>query len=342
MSSVATVTWSFVPGSLATKVEYKKASDSNWITPTIPTNPTPTNTYPLSVEDNIVYDLRLSTISGTCTPKSTTTQFIHTGLPQCCPATYMLSPDGTFCQKSNIVAATPPSSSANIGPAHDISYTNFGTYIYNPGYNADGTGTSTIIPTSNGFWWNPTLSSSIGPLNRAGCWGPTPFPNQDIGFTVCITAPTTGIYYIGMGVDNYGILQIDGNTIITQNPTTLAAQYNSIYPGIGATVTFKIWHVYPVTLTQGTHVLNIVGHNVSGPASFGVEIYKLTSSQIAAATSYADMGAGLIFSSKDSIGQPVQIGSGGVGYTCPSGYSLVLCDGPAYCKQVLTNPLIDC
>ena len=62
-----------------------------------------------------------------------------------------------------------------------------------------------------------------------------------------------------------------------------------------------------------------------------------------AATSYTDLGSKLIFSSKDYIGQPVQIGTGGVGYTCAAGgSSLVLCDGTPYCLQLLTTSTVPC
>jgi len=340
-TSIATISWTPPPGSTGTLVEYKLASSSTWITPTTPNNPTLAATYPLTITDNQVYNVRLTNYGARCLPRSRTFNIISV-VNNCCPPGYSLSPDGTYCMQVNTTAATPPSSQEITVSSTNAAYTNFGAYIYDPGYASNGTGTSNQIPTSNSFWWNPSLTTTQGPMNRSGLWATTATSNQDVGFSVCITVPDTSVYYVGIGVDNYGILQIDGNVIVTQDPTALAAQYNPTFPGIGPAVTFKIWHIYPVTLTQGTHVLNIIGHNVSGAAGLGVEVYNLTIPQLQSATSYADMGAGLIFSSKDFIGQNVQIGSGGTGYTCPPNYSLVFCTDSPYCTQTLTTNIIPC
>jgi hypothetical protein len=88
----------------------------------------------------------------------------------------------------------------------------------------------------------------------------------------------------------------------------------------------------------------LIGQNfpdpIPNPAALGAEIYDNTAAEIIAATAYGDLN--LVFSTKDYVGQPVQIGSGGIGYTCPSGYSLVLCDGPAYCTQTVNTPVVPC
>lgn len=259
--------------------------------------------------------------------------------PYCQPG-YTLSEDGSSCDLTEFTAATPPSSPENTVSQTNMNYSADGAFIYAPGYNNDGTGTSTQITPSNPFWINPTLDTTDGPLNRAGLWVASPGSNQQIGYSVCINAPVDGTYYVGIGSDNYGIINLDGNNIVTQNPTTLAAQYNAMFPGIGAFVTFRIWHLYPVFLSAGEHVLEVIGFNVSGPAALGVEVYDLTSAELIAATSYAAMGAGLIFSSKDYIGMPVQLGSGGIGFSCPAGYSLKACDSPPSCVRILTTPVL--
>jgi hypothetical protein len=145
----------------------------------------------------------------------------------------------------------------------------------------------------------------------------------------------TKSYYIGLGCDNYSILNLDGNNIITQDPTALGIQY-----GVGAGATFKVWHIYPVLLTAGPHVLELIGHNDLSIAGMGAEIYNNTSAQLQTATSYA--GLNLVFSTKDYIGQPVQLGSGGTGYECPSGYALVACEDPYICRQLITTSTTTC
>lgn len=257
-----------------------------------------------------------------------------------CPDGYTLSMDDSFCFLVVETAATPPTDQEVTVAETNGAYTNFGAFIYDPGYNQDGTGTSTQIPTGNPFWINPSDNTTDGPLNRSGLWATTTLSNQTVGFSVCITVPEDTTVYIGMGVDNFGVLNIDGANIVTQDVTALETQYNAIFPSIGPAVTFKIWHIYPVMLTAGSHVLEMIGNNSGGAAAIGAEIYNLTPAQIAAATSYADMGSGLIFSSKDFVGMNVQIGSGGLGYTCPAGFSLRFCDSPIVCVKTLTTPIL--
>jgi hypothetical protein len=259
--------------------------------------------------------------------------------PYCQPG-YTLSSDNSYCYLTSTVPATPPTAPQNTVSETNANYSLYGTFIYAPGYANDGTGPSTQISPSNGFWINPTADTTDGPLNRSGLWVASPGSNQQIGYSVCLELPTDATYLIGIGTDNYGIINIDGNNIVTQNPTTLAAQYNAMFPGIGAFVTFRIWHVYPVTLTAGAHVLELSGFNVSGPAALGTEVYNMTPAALAAATSYVGMGSGLVFSSKDFIGMPVQLGSGNIGYSCPAGYSLRYCDSPPDCVSTLITPIL--
>lgn len=338
MASTANITWDFVPGSLSTLVEYRVSGDTVWITPGSPANPTTQNTYPIAIEDNVYYDVRLTTNGIRCAARSITFQIVRP--LGCCPSGYTLSVDGTYCLQVNDTAATPPSTPETTVAKTNSFYTDCGTYIYSPGYSSDGTGTSTQIPTSNNFWKNGSGTciangnTSDGPMNRCALWSVTESPNQDIGFSVCVNISTPQTYYIGFGCDNYGILRIDGNTIIEQDPAALDVQYGII----GAP--FHVWHIYPVELTAGQHIIEMIGHNVAPPAAMGAEIYDNTIAEILAATSYSDLT--IIFSTKDYVGEDVQLGTDGVGYTCPVGYSLVFCEGPAFCRQILTTSLIPC
>jgi hypothetical protein len=342
MSAFATITWSYVPGSLSTLVEYKLHGDTVWIKPTSPNNPTVLNTYTLEVETDTVYDVRLTTNGIACGPRSTTFQIMAPG-GACCPPGFTLSEDGSYCYQTNTTAATPPSSPETTVAKTNSVYGEFGTLIYNAGFDIQGYGPYTQISTSNSFWINTGNTLVDGPLNRSGLWATTTSNNQDVGFSVCVVAPTTATYYVGAAADNSIKIVLDGNTVVDMDPTAMAAYLSTHgFPGVGVDLAFKFWHIYPVSLNAGNHVIEIIGHNDSSVAGMGAEIYLLSSAQIQAATSYAAMGSGLIFSSKDYIGMDVQVGSDGIGYSCPDGYSLVLCDGPAYCTQTLIEPTIDC
>ena len=342
MSSIANLTWTPVPGSTSTLVEYKAATDTDWTVATgAGDNPTIYNTYSITLQDGVQYYYRLTTNGIRCAPTSITGP-MKNGSSLCCPTGYTLSADGSYCQQVNITPATAPTNSENTIASPYFNYGAYGSLIYNAGYNLNGVGNYVKIPSSNTFWINFNQSTTSGPNNRTALWAPgTPGAGQQVGFTVCINAPTAGTYYIGCFADNYVQISVDGVDKVVMDKTAMGNAFQATYPGIGDSCTFYFWHIYPVVLTSGSHIINIIGHNDGGPAGFGTEIYNATSTDLQGAVSYSNLGSKLIFSTKDYIGQPIQIGTGGLGYTCATG-GLVLCDGSPYCKQVLTTALISC
>jgi hypothetical protein len=249
-----------------------------------------------------------------------------------CSAGFTLAPDGSYCYQIDEVPATPPSGGdpQDTVAATDNSYSTYGTYIYHAGFATNGTGVSDQITTGNAFWINGPSNSTSGPLNRCGLWTTSTPAGQDIGFSVCLTLPETKVYFIGVGGDNRCRITVDGVVIVDQNVSALATQY-----GADAQITFKVWHVYPVTLAAGPHIIELIGHNDSGVAALGAEVYNNTAAELIAATSYADLD--VIFSTKDYIGEPVQLSTGGLGYSCPSGYSLAACVEPVVCRAIVTE-----
>jgi hypothetical protein len=270
-----------------------------------------------------------------------------------CPVGYEMSDDGTYCFFIEEASPTPPSNPQNTVSKTLAAYNSYGTLIYDPGFNVNGTGSFTQISYSNTWWVNgvgyPSLGGNTtdGAMNRSGLWTVAELDGQIVGYTVCVTIPTAATYYIGISADNKGTIRVDGTTVLDMNPAAMMAfLIANGYPGIlDEGITSRFWHIYPVSLNSGVRVLEIVGQNaitgiIPNPASVGIEVYNLTSAQIQAATSYVDMGSGLIFSSKDYIGQPVQVGSDGFGYTCPDGFSLSVCDSPLLCRRVLITPVL--
>lgn len=335
------ITFTRTPGSYGTLIEYKSLDGGGWITPSNPANPTSADTYSLDLPGGHSYYIGVSSIGNTCSPQRRIIGPITVSPESCCPSTYTLSLDGSYCYKIEETAATAPTGGENSVATTYASYSTCGSYIYNPGYAINGTGIATQISLSIPFWKNGGTcadnNTTDGPLNRTGLWAPSPMDNQDIGFSVCIDILSTKTYYIGLGCDNYAIVNIDGNNIITQDATALGVQYS-----VGPSATFKVWHIYPITLTAGSHVIELIGHNVTSNATIGAEIYDGTAADISGSASYSDLGSHLIFSTKNYRGYPIQLGTGGVGYTCPSGYSLVACDIPYKCRRVDTTGTITC
>lgn len=256
-----------------------------------------------------------------------------------CPDDYTIAPDGSYCYLiEEVPADAPPGGDpvSTVASTHGW-YSSRGSYIFDPGYSGHGVGTFTQIPTSNGFWVNGlgdggSFSDTVqGPLNRCALWDGSETADQDLGFSVCVDLATTSLYYIGMAADNRCRIVIDGVVIVDQDVGELADNY----PPGDDRVSFQIWFIYPVTLSAGPHIIELIGHNDGGPGAMGAEVYHNTAAELMAATSYDDLD--LIFSTKDYIGQPVQLGNNGVGYTCPGGYSLAACADPVVCRRIITT-----
>jgi hypothetical protein len=282
------------------------------------------------------------TSTGACSALTSTTYS--------CPIGYTPSIDNSICTQTIVTGATPPSNPETTVAKVLNVYNTFGTLIYDLGYNLDGTGTFTQIPYSNPFWVNgagyPTVIGDTvsGPLNRTGLWSTTTTSGQTLGFTVCVSLSASGIYYVGSSADNLTIIKVDGNTVLQMNPSAMGVYLaGNGYPTTTIDAPFRFWHIYPISLFAGDHIIEIVGQNEvappPNPAAVGIEIYSATSLQLQAATSYVDLGQQLVFSSKDYIGQNVQVGSEGFGYSCPSGYSLDICSTAYTCTRINTTAI---
>lgn len=257
-------------------------------------------------------------------------------VPPCtCPSGYTASPDGTNCIKEQTVAATAPTlpstSATLISETNRIAYTNNGTILYTSGYNAStgiplGGNTfsqdlaaNRIVLLSTPFWKNTLALDTSGPLNRTGVWISGKTNYQTIGFSTCINITQAKTYLVGVGCDNYSDIKLNGVSILNQDLPELEGYYNT------DTAPFSFWHIYPINLPAGNNVLQVSGTNITGDAGLGVEIYDASFADIIAATSYTDLGAKLIFSTKNLIGTVVSFATGGSGYTCPTGYVLKTC-----------------
>jgi hypothetical protein len=260
-----------------------------------------------------------------------------------CPPGFSIDPTGSFCQSIQTVVASPPTASQNAVSVTDNLYETCGAFIFAPGYNVNGTGTATQISTSNAFWTNGpgTCGSggttSGGRMNTIAVWMPTPEPGQVVGYSQCFTLTEETTVYIFFGADNYGTLQVDGTNIIVQDPTAMDAQFGTT----SGQATFQAACIYPLTLGIGLHAVAMLGTNGPGaepgnPGMIACEIYGNTATEIAAATSAADLN--IIFSTANVVGLPIQIGT--AGYNCPDGYTLSACASPPNCQRTVTAPII--
>lgn len=327
-------------------VQYRAQGTATWTTPSSPANPTQEGNYTIFVDEGIYYTVRITFIGPLCRQKYTEIP-IYVPADQCCPTGYTYSAQNDYCYKVDDVPAIAPVSPATLVAKTHQAYSTCGSYIYSLGWNVNGTGASTQIPLTNNFWKNGGTcvdsTTTNGPLNRTGVWVNPALDGQTIGFGVCIDVTQEKDYYIGIAADNYAEIRVDGVLRLSQDAVNLGTQY-----GVGVAATFKVWHIYPIHLEVGPHIISLTGVNIVSAAALGCEIYDATAAELIAATSYADLGAKLLFSSKDEIGQPAQIGTGGAGYTCPTvpegevEYTLASCEEPVVCRRVINTPKISC
>lgn len=344
------VTFIETQGSSGTLVEYKELGGAAWITPSTPANPTLFESYPLQLEEGKTYYIAVSSINTACTRRRRIITYTVPVTSECCPPTYTISPDGTYCYLIDEVAATPPSGGTpdTTTPKVFAQYSHYGTVIYSPGYTVNGVGPNTrTSPSTNTFWWNALTNTTDGPLNRTGLWATNTFSNQTVGFSYCLNLVATKTYYIGCAADNSVNIRLDGIDIINMDEAAVTAalytQYGIVDVSYNASYTF--WHIYPVVITAGPHILELIGVNGSGvgvnPAAFGAEIYDNTPSELEVATDRSDLN--VLFSTEDlKTGQEIQIGSDDQGYTCPPDYSLDSCNLPYTCKKLITTATIPC
>ena len=294
-------------------------------TQSVGSSPNPTTTPTLTPTNTIT---RTNTRTKTATPTNTPT-VTPSNNDECsnctdqypCPTQTQTPTQTQICDTTVLSPSTNPVSPVPLGKFNNAGYTNIGTRFYVNGFQFGGSGSTYYFSNTSDVW--KSTNSTNGPLNRSGIWSIVPFPaNTWIGFSVCIEVlDFPNFYYVGFGADNAFRLTVDGIETIN---TTLGGYNNS-------TLAFSNWHVYPIPLYPGNHVLNIYGLNLTQTTSgvFGCEIYLNTINELTAATSTNDLN--IIFSTNsysESNADIIQNSTGlqlTSGYTCPSGYVYQSC-----------------
>lgn len=215
------------------------------------------------------------------------------------------------------------------------------------------------------LWGDGTATG--GRLNNAGIWtnlSGTP-TCEFIGFSACVDVPADGTYCIGIAADNATRFSVDSQLIVEIDNTCYGAPctggpgncgpqtINGIsYPsgtcppcstgaGCGNGFPFNYWHVFPITLTAGKHIITLEGKNYCCLAAFAAEVYAATPAQLAAMTTTTQLDAVTIFTTANRTGQAFQSGTNS-GYSCPDGYSLDTCNPNIVCSIFESVPYTSC
>jgi len=186
-----------------------------------------------------------------------------------------------------------------------------------------------IVP--NAFFGDNTALN--GRLNEVGIWacgplgqlgGPSTQPvNEWVGFSRCLEVAAEGEYVVGIAADNDVRLTVDGTLVFEK---------------VGANVNhFRYWWMVPISLTAGTHIIEMEGLNAGNIAAFGAELYgpyPAGSTANDAAMAGLDYANNILWSTGDQVGGNFHSGVNS-GYACPDGLALNLCTDEFLCTGVL-------
>jgi len=270
---------------------------------------------------------------------TTTTTTTYSGLCTTCPEGYTATVDS--CYIEDIISPYSPTNPQTLFVKSNKRYGTTGTIVFQPGWNYDGSGSTYNAYTTGNFWINPMVDSiggtnTDGIMNKNAVWSGVTLDGQTVGFPICIDIAQEKTYLVGLGCDNYAEIKIDGVSVLMQDYNALYTIYADNGWDIPSTKesTFRLWFIYPITLTAGKHIIELIGHNDTNVAAVGLDIYDMSESALMACNSYDDMGSGLLFSTKDEVGKLVKIGNEGQGYSCPEGYVLGYCDDYPMCYKI--------
>lgn len=316
--------------------------------------------------------------------------------PCICPPGYIYNDATNACETTYIIPATP-SGGSTVPIVHgDVSpsYGSTGTRLYedistktfplngwqdsslcpiptpfcSPGYQVyenSGVGTMLTVDATaiagNNVFVNPGTNNDR--LNTAGIWATGYGDNQWLPLEFCINIDIEKTYIFAMAGDNQVKASITSSTfmggVTNFNLVNLWGSQSPTGSPVSGSVlrTFSIWHMFPITLPVGNHILQLSGMDFGTPQSFGAEIYDMpignpgdvwpidqTMRAFLASTivTQADLAPFITFSTEELVQTPpLLIAAVGetITWTCPPGTVLDYCQGVPAC---LVTDLVPC
>jgi len=235
-----------------------------------------------------------------------------------CPDGYEPTPAGDACVKTETYEATFTGKEYEVCPGNtDSVYGKFGAKF--PGGTAE-----------QNTWWGQDDGTINGRLNEIGVWacdastgaaGTEP-TEEWIGFSTCLDITEPGDYLVGIAADNRVRFFVDGNLEFERNT------YDTAH--------FNYWYVQPISLTSGSHIIEMFGYNDGDIAAFGAEIYgpfPTGSLSTDADMMAADTQGNIVWSTGDRLGTTFDLGDE-TGWVCPDGTAFDTCAAEPVCTEV--------
>lgn len=271
-----TVRLTWTPGTAATSqtIQYRLVGATTWTTQTTINNNT-TSTYQFVIADGN-YEFRV----------------LNSCIKCLCPNGSAPDGDGN-CSTQEVIPATELGTPTPVTRTPFVVYGDSGTLVHS---NLDPQGPTVRLTIDSPYFWirqfipnfftnytaeeRQQLDLNNGPVNRLAIWGQQldgngiPYNNYRlpntgnviptntwIGFDVCINVPSTKIYYVAIAADNFYRFFLDG-TLALQDLRNDSAVFGYL-------------HIYPLTISAGTHILRLEGFSDQAYAGFGCEIFDL-------------------------------------------------------------------
>tara|TARA_R110002126_G_scaffold43556_3_gene125024 strand:- start:7771 stop:10494 length:2724 start_codon:yes stop_codon:yes gene_type:complete len=211
--------------------------------------------------------------------------------------------------------------------------------------------TATVVPAITGgpgltYYDKPAINNSLwgnsiitnGRMNNAGVKSSPVLLNEFHGFSVCIDAPYSGVYYLGVGTDDLFRFSLNGDTIFDQTSALTIRLPYSIY---GLSLEILHFWVFSIELASGKNVFDVEYKDGGSLANCTFEIYSGTTIEaLSAMTTELELSAVTMFSTLNEVGELFQIGET-IGFSCPTGYVLDTCSGTtSTCVKIEKTPII--
>jgi hypothetical protein len=302
-------------------------------TPTGTPTQTPTNTEtPTNTPTNTETPTQTPTLTPTPTPTSE---------PCYCPPDYETNEDKTKCFKIFTEPASVDESLIVTEAYENVEFGENGYLIYNINdYDAFGNSISTnyahegwsvnvtgIPNTPNIQFWTERMNQTAVWVSGFDFW---PDPNYPDYVSLCkqINLYESKYYYFGIGANDDITVILDGVALVNQLGSGPPPFPPSVFDD-----NFKIWHIYPVFLNSGPHMIELKGFNRSSRGAFSFELYNSDINQLKVATNPLDLD--IIYSTQDyrtaGPSHNVQFCSN---YTCPSGSGYIYDPDEMVCKFI--------
>lgn len=296
--------------------------------------------------------------------------------PCVCPEGYTLNVATNACEITYIIPAVPSGGvtydleHGNTNGAYNTLgarlYEDISTKIFPINGWQDltcGTGSGCYLPTDNSGLGSQLViqqfsvplngifdsqgSALKGRLNIAGLWGynPTSFPVDEwLTVNYCINILEEKTYIFAISGDNQIKASITSTTFNGGGTTNLINLWGSDSPtGIPTsgiwTNPFKIWHMFPITLPVGSHILELSGMDFGTPVSFAGEIYDISQTDLmtmmaSITVTPTDLEPYILFTTRDLVTVPPLLVAGPgeiITWRCPDSEPVDFCQGVPSC-----------